>query len=297
MTLLLLLLGCAHRPAPPPPEPPPRDACEAFERALDGRRSVSALGEELPATGPVPADLEDAVALAERMGWLLYAEDTAARRAREVLAPALRSDPRLEPGWVTVPGEGGLIVHFVGEVDGQHRSLYRVTFDPVAEKLVSIDPPAEALAKGPPEPQALAPEVEAMVRALRTASLATFDLSPTGVRTAVLPVNTARGPSWMVYFLAGEMMDDYVVVAGHVAVWTDFEGQEVLDVHEHGEELRQRPLPDPEGPLMRMEHSLTDWPIETHVFTSLRHDIPLCVKTERGWWAVVGERVLWLGSD
>ncbi|MCB9793812.1 MAG: hypothetical protein H6741_13925 [Alphaproteobacteria bacterium] len=294
MLLLTLLISCARPTLDAGPAP--LDACDALAARLGEQRSVRAL-EEAPLGGePTPAELEDLVHFSERTGWLLHLEDLAARRAQELLTPALMADDRVSPGWVTVPEDGALVVHFLGEVEGQERSLYRARFDPVSERLIGLDPPAEVLAQGPPPAQTLPPEAEPMARALRLATLQDFPLHVDGVRTAVVPVDTARGPGWMVYFLATHPDPGLVLLGGHVAVWVDIEGREVLMVTPHGDAPVLAPRPEPDGPLLRAEHGLTAWPVETHVYTSLRYDLPLCVHTERGWWGVVGARVQFLGA-
>ena len=48
--------------------------------------------------------------------------------------------------------------------------------------------------------------------------------------------------------------------------------------------------------LTGVTHNITDAPLETHVFASLLHRVPVLVLTRRGTWRVDGARIAFLGG-
>lgn len=290
--LPVLLAGCVR--APPAPPPTPLSPCDALvaEIGPDALTTPSLrLTPRLPPTPDIPADQVERVAYSEEAGALLFMEERASRKAREQLAPALATDARLSLAWATDADASGVRVYFVGELGEGWGSLYQALYDPAEDRIVEVTPPP---GERPDQPTPLPPDVEARYRALLTASLADFELHPEGVVPVVLPLSTARGESWMVYFLSSEAAEDTVQVGGHVAVWVDAEGRQVLEVLEHSAGSDRRPWPT--DAWLTLYHDLTPWPLETHVYTSLRTGLPLCVETTAGSWAVVGQEVRFLGS-
>ena len=48
---------------------------------------------------------------------------------------------------------------------------------------------------------------------------------------------------------------------------------------------------------LTVSHLATEYPLETHVFTSLLVHLPVYVQTSRGTWRVNGEQIAFLGAD
>jgi hypothetical protein len=48
---------------------------------------------------------------------------------------------------------------------------------------------------------------------------------------------------------------------------------------------------------LTITHLVTDYPLETHVFTSLLVRLPVYVLTSRGTWRVNGDQIAFLGAS
>jgi hypothetical protein len=57
--------------------------------------------------------------------------------------------------------------------------------------------------------------------------------------------------------------------------------------------ILELPTKGKDGPVKAMfvTHLVTDWPLETHVFVSLRTHKPVCVATAVGIWRVDGDKI------
>jgi hypothetical protein len=55
------------------------------------------------------------------------------------------------------------------------------------------------------------------------------------------------------------------------------------------------PLREGDEAAMTITHLVTDYPLETHVFTSLLLHLPVYVATSRRMWRVNGDQIAFLG--
>lgn len=274
LALLCALAACAQRAAAPPPAEP-----EGSVRA------------ETPKEQPLPAPLRADVARAEQVGEALYWHDRAAWIATDVLFAAhVLPDDRRVQGWLTHDeGAGRMRVDFVGEVDGTLRRLHAVELVP-GEKGQHTSPT--------PPPPLDAADVAAF-RARQRALAADFRACTRTYNPVVLPGALEGQDGWLVYLLAASPRREERVLGGHHRLLVTPDGARVEEQVELSRGcLTVEAPPTPEGTeeaALTVTHALSPAPNETHVFTSLRYEVPLYVLTQAGMWKVDGKRIAYLG--
>jgi hypothetical protein len=239
----------------------------------------------------VPPDLVEEVALASRMGRLIYAQDGFAARASDAVLAATNGklDARLR-GWVVTREAAAELVTFLG-LDGTNTvPLYRVRF-------ADISPlPTVEMA----EPGDIAtPEQLGMFSARQKAISRPFGACSKTYNTVVLPASLIGKDGWLVYLIPGTATPGLVLVGGHYRVHVSADGANVLSVQPFSKScLTLRSEPPSGGKLVALlvSHLVTQAPVESHVFLSLLHQKPFVVVTSRGTWEVVGERVSYHGK-
>jgi hypothetical protein len=213
----------------------------------------------------------------EETGKALYDNDRAASLATDRLmenGPV----PSTVRGWVTIPSHGGWRVLFV-EGNG----------DAFCSRLsVQVDK-NDAGPLGRSETcKPLTSDQRAMFLARQTALSAPRMPYSEAYNTVVLPHKGKEG-GWAVYLLAATKEAGKVVVGGHVRVRVGDTGLEILDDQQLSKACLTLDLPSPAAgkPVgLFVTHVLDDHPIETHVFLSLLHGLPLYVITESAMWSV-----------
>ena len=269
LALVVTALGCAGSghpgAAPPPPAPPP---------------------------STVPEDLRAQVEHAERLGHDIYLQDKAAAIASDVLLAN-----------VPAPHEHGLrgYLTMLESAEGRPRESWIVLF------YTDEDPPRIAFrvrvpmaGNGKPGFEALDPPaptsdgVRLLIRARQTAIAAL----PGG---RVQPVNPVIVPGdadgVLVYLLAGTKRPGVAVFGKHYRVLVSPDGDNVLKLEPLSKGILELPVAPPGMAAGRdavglvVSHVVTDYPLETHVFVSLQHKLPVYVATERGNWRVDGDAI------
>ena len=245
------------------------------------------------APGAMPEDLAPHVEQAVHLGVALYEQDVVSARASDVLVDAkvIPQDDRLA-GWISLPDrDGSWRVDFVTESGGALAAAYEVTFEPGS----AVESDVEAF--HPPRP--LEPRAAAMFRA-RQAVLARVERRcGTGVNPAVLPASLAGEDGWLVYALAATNRPGEVVLSGHRLFRVSPDGNRILEevpLSRSCQVETEKQLPEGAHPAaLVVSHAVSDWPLETHVFTSLLYDTDLYVGTPRGVFEVSGDHVSFLG--
>lgn len=233
-----------------------------------------------PDRAPFPEPRGDELSRVERLGLEIFQRDRAAWRATDAVADAM-PPPSGARGWITVRKPPGWLVRFIGECEGRPCALVDVE--------VGTSPTREARVVSR---DASAPLSEAELSAWRARQLAVgsgFRRCTPKFNTVVIPDTRGREPVWLVYLLAASE-SPRVVLAGHHRVVVSADGRTLLSE----EPLSRGCLvsePDPRAVGMFVTHVLDPEPIETHVFTSLSHRMPLYVGTERGTFSVTGAEV------
>lgn len=241
---------------------------------------------------PIPADLRAEVEHAARIGRAIYEQDTASALATDLLfeAKVLPDDARIH-GWLTLETPDGWKTDFVTEADGGVSALYEV----ILPKERSSRPDVERFT--PPRP--LSAEQVAMFRARQTAKGFLKEQCSVRLNPVTLPASLAGKSGWLVYLLASTQDPDLVILGGHERFIVSADGQQVLE-HQRLSKgclgMKEAPGPHGEKPVgFVVSQIVTDWPVETHVFTSFEYRRPLMVVTERGLWRVTGDEIEYLG--
>jgi hypothetical protein len=213
----------------------------------------------------------------EETGKAIYEYDRAASLATDRLMEngQLPSGVR---GWVTFPSDGGWRVLFV-EGDG----------DAACSRLsVVVNADAAGPLRRADTCQALTADQRAMFLARQTALSALRTPCSEAYNTVVLPYERREG-EWAVYLLAATKDVGKAVVGGHVRVIVGSTGSHILDYQQLSKACLTLDLPSPvagKPVALFVTHLLDDHPIETHVFLSLLHGLPLYVITESAMWSV-----------
>jgi hypothetical protein len=212
----------------------------------------------------------------------IYEEDQIAARATDALFEAVDVGKGLPVhGWITVRRGDAWLVRFITTVSGQHRAVYDVH--------LGVDFAATVEVRDPPQP--LEKDDIAMFQARQSALGAIPFQCTEKLNTVVLP--STDGDRWIVYVLGATTVPGEIVVGGHFRATVSQDGSEVFEMAKLSEAcLTLNPWEDaksqgegePVGAFVT--HILSETPIETHVFLSRVHDIPLFVITQTGIWIV-----------
>jgi hypothetical protein len=242
-----------------------------------------------------PAEFANAVTRAEEIGARLHLHDWAAARATDMLVERkfMETDPRIR-GWLTDEFEEGddlgVIVTFVGEVDGRDMSLYRIRVSP----------------RGEPAFEKLQPEIpldDSQLARLRARSDAKRllaerqDLCGEAYNTVVLPAVPATGDRILVYMLAATTQSDALVVGGHHLYEYSADGEKLISDRAFTRSCMEMPHgQNPNGKVeaMSLTHLLDGSPTEMHVFLNRTVGQPLFLLTTTNGlvWVIKDGRIL-----
>ncbi|MFO0590055.1 MAG: hypothetical protein U0441_21115 [Polyangiaceae bacterium] len=220
------------------------------------------------------------------LGQLIFRQDGWAAQATDRLVQEhiLSQDDRLR-GWVvTHEGEGGT-VHFVGAEGPELAVLYRVIFQtPLAanERLERV---------GTPTP--LAAALSAQFKAREAALHSPFKRFTRDVNTVALSAALIGKEGWLVYLLAATSDPAEMLLGGHTRCHVSEDGQRVLSVEPLSASILRMPI---DARLEAVTHTITAWPLETHVFASLLYRRPIPVVTQLGLWDVNGSIIVYKGQ-
>jgi len=239
------------------------------------------------------------VAQASKLGRLIYLLDKAAALGSDALLARIPPKDHVpiggflatrdvEPSGAEKPS---FTVLFFTPGDGPHIAYrVRVPFKPGARSTVEdVTPPAE-----PNKP------TEVLIRARATA-LAALPKTAQPINPVVLLARPTIGEEGiLVYLLAGTKTRDLAVFGKHHRVLLSADGTTVLRFEPLSKSALEISLqvarPGSKPVEMIVSHIVTDYPLETHVFVSLLHNVPVIVVTQRGTWRVDGERIEFLGG-
>lgn len=115
----------------------------------------------------------------------------------------------------------------------------------------------------------------------------------------VLPAEIDDERGILVYLLAGTTKPNVVVFGRHYRVLVEEDGSTIKYVRPLSKSVLEMPVMPPSGSkseALVVMHLVTEWPLETHVFASLLHKLPIVVATSRGNWWVNADRIAFLGS-
>lgn len=260
-------------------------ACAPNPQTANSGGTASALPSGQTAA---PADIyREAILRSERLGRAIYEKDIATARATELLLDAgmLAGDERIT-GWVTQEGEGSLLVTYVAEESGRRMVGHEVVFPGG----MSSRP---ALAPTPPNTPLIG-ERAVMYAARETAIGELRPLCDPPYNTVVLPGTMIGEQGWLVYLLPATLNPGEQIFAGHALVRVSADGLISLGVTQLSPSCLILPVDLPRGTEQAgvfVSHPTTNWPLETHVYTSLLYGLPVYVQTQAGTWVVDGGKI------
>jgi hypothetical protein len=273
LAVLLALGGCATGKVASPPPPAAAPA---------------------PEPDTMPADFQEHLRDAEQIGVSLYRNDKVSAIGTDVLLEHLGSlDGKGLGGYLTIQegsdsGEplDSWLVQFFGREE-QPRVRYRIRIargkKPAFE---AVDPPSPA-----------SDSESALIRARRTAMAHLMRVDPPRqpINPVILPGQVLREKGILVYLLAGTTRPGVAVMGKHHRVLVSEDGTQVLRFEPMTKSIVEiefgRPKADEKPAAILVSHILTEWPLETHVFTSLLHKQPVYVACSRHLWKVDGTRI------
>jgi hypothetical protein len=244
---------------------------------------------------PIPADLAQDVERSGAIGRLLYVFDKVAAIGTDALlaeVPDLQRRgvagyiPMQEMGDDGAPTSSFLVSFFTTDVPP--RIAYTIRVTPNAKPIVThFTPPKEA-------PSAFAVLARARQLAIGSAPSSGQPLNP-----VLVPAQAIGETGVLVYLLAGTDEPDVVVLGRHTRVRVSEDGTRVLAVTPLTNSVMEMSTRSPDGgsvAAITVTHTTTDYPLETHVFASLLHRLPIYVLTARGVWRVQGDAIAFLGD-
>ena len=239
---------------------------------------------------PPPEELRAEIDQSKAIGALLYDYDRASALGTDVMLANVLSPEELGiADYLTFveaddhgkPMQSWLAWFFSADDPPTALCRVRVPMAPWATADFSLlDPP-----EGVPE------SLRRWVRARRTALAAIQPIVQ--LQNPVLLPGEAIGKSGiLVYLIAGTTKPDLAVFGKHHRVLVSPDGNTVVSVEPLSNSILEIPLTeqgDQAG--MWVTHTVTEWPLETHVFVSLLHGMPVHVVTSRGVWEVAGTEI------
>ncbi|HYD49043.1 MAG TPA: hypothetical protein VEB21_11875 [Terriglobales bacterium] len=268
-SLLLIGTGCATRAATSSTAPRPKEVLS------------------------IPADLVDSVERARLLGLALYTQDAASAIATDVLIQNIGSlEGKGLGGWITVRDAdvggrqtGWWLVKFFSD-EPQPAILYEVRV-PTRPELNAIftrlDPPL--VAKGSSR----------VLIAARAAAIAAAPEPTRAMNTVLLPGEPFGYDGTLVYLLAATTDPEVMVLGKHYRILVSGT-QPNAQVSELSRSQLEVPLRRGGAGSARIvapwvKHTVSEAPLESYVFASLFHRIPIFVETSRGVWWVDGSDI------
>lgn len=273
----MLALGCAPSS---PEKPPPASATSAT-----------------PQQAPIPSDLVDPIAKSAAIGRQLYVFHTAAALGSDALLANVPDAankglaaplPLQESDAEGHPKESFLVSFFT--TDDPPRIAYEVRLAPNTKPdVLPYAPPKEA-----------APAFVALVRA-RQVALSALPPSPSDqpITAIVLPGEAKGGSDVFVYLLTGTTKPNVAVFGKHYRALVPLGGTSATYLAPINNLPLEVPTKGPNGEPVEalvVNHAATEYPVETHVFESLVHKLPVYVGTRRGNFRVDGDKISFAGE-
>jgi hypothetical protein len=274
MLVSVFLTGCAGRAANSQP------ARSSIETTLE-ERSL-----------PIPEQLREKVSLSEELGGELYINDKMAAIGTDVMLENVNDSQK--------ESIRGYIVSREGNEQGQPTGSWLVEFfvdetEPKIGYMVHIKPPPTAgrattqfeVVNPPRKPT----DVELIVfRSIRTALAAVPDRPNQVVNPVVMPAHAIGEEGLLVYLLAATKQDNVVVMGKHYRVLVSNDGQKANKVEPLTKTVLETqltsPKPGTKPVFLWVTHLLSEYPLETHVFISRLHHLPLFVTTKEYTWCI-----------
>jgi hypothetical protein len=256
----------------------------------------TSLSQETPDSKslPIPADLRSKIQLSIDLGRELYWQDKASAIGTDMLLEKLG----------TLEGKGllGYLTIREGDDAGKPLPSWLVLF------FTGGEPPKISYRIRIPMEQGKKPElvelpvawehdptILTMFRARQTAirALQPFDQP---INPVILPASAVGQTGILVELLAGTNKPDIVVFGKHYRVLVSEDGRQVRQIMPLSKGILELNK-DKNTVALFVTHIVTDYPMETHVFASMLHNIDIYVVTQRGTWLVRKDSVVLTSLD
>lgn len=243
---------------------------------------------------PIPADLQAAVTRSCDIGRELYVLDKVAAIGTDVLLANVQHPE-------TQHVVGYLPLREANDA-GEPTGVFQVAF------FTSEQPPRIAYrihvqANQKPRFEALDPplvakeDFAALVRS-RQAALAAVPHPLQPLNPVLIPAEAYGESGTLVYLIAGTTKPKLAIFGKHYRALVATGGTQVSYLKELTKTALEVPT-EQDGHAavaLSISHLVTDYPLETHVFTSLLLRLPVYVVTSRGMWRVNGDQIAFLGA-
>jgi hypothetical protein len=243
---------------------------------------------------PIPKDLAPQVRQSIELGRELYFQDGASAAGTDALLESLGSlEGKGIAGYLTIregddngkPLPSWLVQFFTRESDP------RIAYQVHVPMKRGEKPRVEVLAP-PAQPH---PEILKLFRARQAALKAAQPLAQP-VNPVVLPASVIGRKGVLVELLAGTNKPDTVVFGRHYRVIVTADGRRVEEVMPLSKGILEL-TKEPGVAALTVSHIVTAYPLETHVFASMLHHMPIYVGTERGVWVVNADSIILLSNE
>jgi hypothetical protein len=195
--------------------------------------------------------------------------------------------PFQEAGDDGKPRNSYLVSFFTGETPP--RIAYQIRVEPgVKPEFEAFDPPKKC-----------ADAFAAFIQARQTAIAAMPPSSGQPINPVLVPGEANGEKGILVYLLAGTKKPNVAVFGRHFRSLVPAGGTRVSYMMPLSKSVLEIPTRGPKGEepaALMVSHVVTDFPLETHVFTSLLVKKPVFVATRRGVWRVDGDKIRFLSD-
>ena len=259
--------------------------------------TATAVAAAVPETLPIPDDLRARIEQSVGVGQAIYLQDGMAARATDALTARLGSlREQGLGGYLTVqeagpdgrPGPSWLTLFFTSE--STPRLKYRVRVPAAGDQAPTVEPVSP--------PEAMPESTQVLIRARRTALSAAEPLQQP-MNPVVLPAAVIGKAGILVYLIAGTTTPNVAVLGQHIRVVVSDDGGRVLELDRLSKSRMEMSTAEARSggqKALAVTHLVTDYPLETHVFASLLHRLPIYVGTSRGIWCVDGATIWYMGT-
>jgi hypothetical protein len=216
----------------------------------------------------------------ESKGYDIYIHDFMAATATNVVSIE-RLQNSSARGWIVVQDGDGWKVRFVGECDESICSSFDVAFnlEEKSARLTEFEVPE------------IIPDAQvAQWNARQLALDSEVQRCSETYNTVVLEGQDGTEPVWVVYLLAATRDPNIVVLGGHHRITVSADGARIIRNEPLTKACLQLPK-SPDSAALMVTNSISQEPLETHVFSSLLYRIPLYVGTDLGVFAVEGNQI------
>jgi hypothetical protein len=243
-----------------------------------------------PSVLPVPQDLRDQILRSSEIGQQIYLLDKVAAIGTDVLVAHVKDIHSL--------GLGGYIPVQEGDEEGRPKASYRVIFftaesPPRIAYEITVEPEAKPTFQAFTPPKATTPSFQTAVRA-RKAAIAAMPPPQQPINPVLVPGEANGEKGILVYLLAGTNKPNIAVFGRHFRVLVSATGDAITYMKPLSNAALELPTRGPHGEepeALIVSQIVTDYPLETHVFTSLLIKKQVYVATRRGLWRVDGDKI------